>query len=924
MYKRLILLVLLSTVLSTVVWGQCGRLAFNPITGAVDCIGPAAAGTGTVTSVSTTGPISGGPITTSGTISCPTCGVTGSPLSQFAATTSAQLAGVLSNETGSGLVVFNTAPSISAITLTDIATGTQCLHANSAGLVTGTGSDCGSGGGIPTGNSGGIPYYNTTTTVLSSPTWTVNTIAKGGGAAASPIITGVTIDSSNNIFAHGVDSTTGYSTNGGSTVLSIGLTIVGSAAMQWTGQGAIISPSAGEFKFVDNGGTTPANLTVHDFTLTGTCTGCPGGGSGTVSSSSVNNLAVYTGSTTVGGTSGLTWDPAHPGLSLSLFNPLQGNDTNERRGAYFNFVTDGTTNNPNYSNQDGLWINMVALNGQATNGSTVAKTTFIPLKINFKSNASGQRVLLNEQETCLGMSDCTLETKTITYAGGPVNGDEGQAFQDVSFLRQQQQLIKAPITAVPTRTTCNTTATQAITADIAAQSITVASSTNCNIGDWVVIGQEVPSGSPILEAVKITASSAGHISGVFRYNHLTSVTITPATILTFTDTSNFGQDRLLVNLTASAYTTGTVSSVSGANFIGSGTTWATNMVGGSSLAIGCAALTNDDYTSAPFTGGSGPLKAWYEITAVNSTTSIGIFSFSVTGDGNYHGNGVGAGAYTIRPCARILTIENSNGVFTGNVILENNSFTWTVSDSIENAICPYPDVSGYLYQVQNYSPGGIRRSFMRIANTGARTWTRGFELVGNELQTGGGADTVGWGTGYYVDSANTGFQIDEAQAGIAFLANATATTATTKRPGYWLRAQGGNYGGFFIDYDTLQIQMGSNGDPTSYLGSFGFDASNTHLRDNKAPLTAVGDLTIDGSRLGSTAARLIITGPNGSGLFDVNSASAARTYTFPDFGGIVGVGALTTTGAASGKTVVCVDVATGKLYPSTSGVACAN
>ncbi len=38
------------------------------------------------------------------------------PLSQFAATTSAQLAGVISNETGSGALVFGTAPALSAPT----------------------------------------------------------------------------------------------------------------------------------------------------------------------------------------------------------------------------------------------------------------------------------------------------------------------------------------------------------------------------------------------------------------------------------------------------------------------------------------------------------------------------------------------------------------------------------------------------------------------------------------------------------------------------------------------------------------------------------------------------------------------------------------------------------------------------------------
>ena len=74
----------------------------------------------------TIGPLSGGtsssfaatsPITVSFpsgvvTFACPTCGVTGSPLSQFAATTSAQLRGILSDETGAGLAVFNDTPTL--------------------------------------------------------------------------------------------------------------------------------------------------------------------------------------------------------------------------------------------------------------------------------------------------------------------------------------------------------------------------------------------------------------------------------------------------------------------------------------------------------------------------------------------------------------------------------------------------------------------------------------------------------------------------------------------------------------------------------------------------------------------------------------------------------------------------------------------
>lgn len=53
--------------------------------------------------INTTSPITGGhDLSTDVTIACATCGVTGSGLNQFASTTSAQLAGVLSDETGSG------------------------------------------------------------------------------------------------------------------------------------------------------------------------------------------------------------------------------------------------------------------------------------------------------------------------------------------------------------------------------------------------------------------------------------------------------------------------------------------------------------------------------------------------------------------------------------------------------------------------------------------------------------------------------------------------------------------------------------------------------------------------------------------------------------------------------------------------------
>ncbi len=78
-------------------------------------------------------------ISVAGAIGCATCGVTGSPLSQFASTTSAQLAGVLSDGTGTGANVFaNTptlvTPNIGAATGTGVTLGTDNSVAGSVQL----------------------------------------------------------------------------------------------------------------------------------------------------------------------------------------------------------------------------------------------------------------------------------------------------------------------------------------------------------------------------------------------------------------------------------------------------------------------------------------------------------------------------------------------------------------------------------------------------------------------------------------------------------------------------------------------------------------------------------------------------------------------------------------------------------------------
>jgi hypothetical protein len=89
--------------------GQCAWI-YSDNTNYFAIVRTGGSGSGTVTSIATTSPITGGTITSTGTIACATCGVTGTGLQQFASTTSAQLAGVLSDETGTSLAVFNTSP----------------------------------------------------------------------------------------------------------------------------------------------------------------------------------------------------------------------------------------------------------------------------------------------------------------------------------------------------------------------------------------------------------------------------------------------------------------------------------------------------------------------------------------------------------------------------------------------------------------------------------------------------------------------------------------------------------------------------------------------------------------------------------------------------------------------------------------------
>ena len=405
------------------------------------------------------------------------------------------------------------------------------------------------------------------------------------------------------------------------------------------------------------------------------------------------------------------------------------------------------------------------------NSTTQAKTNVIGNYMLHVAKAGGQSFVENRWMYGLGMGDKYLTSDFIQHSGGPVDGDEGVGFNSVSYVTQSPQLFQQTVTSV-TRSSANTTTTQIITGDgTMLQAVTVASTAGISVGDWVVVEQQTPRSDANIEAVKVTAVNPGvSITGQFRNNHASGVTITAALVLGVDGQYGFGQYRVLVNLSGASYSTGTVSSISGGGFIGSGTTWTNAMVGGNALCIGAVALTNDDYTGSPFGAGAAAQKSWYQILSFTDATHIGIYTTSAAGDHAYHGKGVGAGAYIIRPAVRILAFDPADTTHL-TLVCETTPATWSVGHTVECTTSPYPDVTPFAFHLQDFTAGGVRRQFMDVVNTGARTYQTGFQVESN-MQVGGNSDSpIAFDRGFRaLTGHNVGFEA-QASAQVGFYAN---------------------------------------------------------------------------------------------------------------------------------------------------------
>ncbi len=495
------------------------------------------------------------------------------------------------------------------------------------------------------------------------------------------------------------------------------------------------------------------------------------------------------------------------GIDVVAVDPNVIGDDNDCRAVSIRATLNREGGNPQFTNRAALVVASTYKTGQNNYGSdaggafTQGKTSFFNLAMSATSYAAGQKFGMSNQLVDYGMGDCFLQTRGLTFAGGPVAGDEGQAYQSASPFQQQRHLALATVVGTPTKAAINTTITQALTPSKNAQTFTVASTTGVVVGDWVIIGHHSPNSSPTEEAMLVTAVGSGTISGKVYGNHSNGSTVKGATRIT-TDNAQqfFGEQRVVVNLDGASYSTGQVTNISGGGFVGTGTSWTTNMVGGDANNIGAISLDVDTYSAYPFYGSAGasngPLRSWYQILPAGlTTTALGIHSTSTAGDASYRGPGPVSGVsttptnYVVKPAVRVLRLIGNE------LICEPTTTVWSNGHKIECAICPYPDVSGYISDVSMWTPGGSYRAYHDIRNGGARALDAAFQCRWYSDAQTSNADQFSFNFGFAAYNCNYGLRVAAAVKGAMLLGGGAALSGSETDAGcrIWWHNTGGAY-----------------------------------------------------------------------------------------------------------------------------------
>ena len=367
-----------------------------------------------------------------GNMTCTTCGVTGSPLSQFAATTSAQLLGVISDETGSGLAVFNNGPTFIApilgtpasATLTNatglpISTGVSGLG---TGVATALGINIGTAGSVITnGGALGTPSSGTLTNATGLP------VSTGISGLGTGIATWLATPSSANLAAAVTNETgTGLLVFSTSPVFSTSITspiVYGGSAngsvltLQSTSSG---TPSADSVKIRANSSDI---LTVSSTAVTSSVALRPGAGS---FSAGVGQIYTVVG----GGANGMTITAQDSGAS----------GTNDF--GFFSISGGELFTNPHNTND----IKLVGGNGHVRTGSAAPSLSSCGTSPSISGSDTAGEVTMGTTST-----GCVI-TFAVAFAAAPYCV---VTFQNSPLASQSYSVSATAITTVQTSTSNN-------------------------------------------------------------------------------------------------------------------------------------------------------------------------------------------------------------------------------------------------------------------------------------------------------------------------------------------------------------------------------------------------------------------------------------------------------------------------------------